>query len=226
MNILDEAPLALGYFDTILGGIKEINNIKFSLNPFETKLFTLYVYGTSLEVGNSIALSTVVRELISQIKIKISIEGSVFETKYWTNIDSTTVRTDAEPIKVLVEVTNTRYTELNSSIIFSISHFKGEYLQAMSYYGALDTTPNGYKVLKINPEIFKDRMITIIPTPDNDGTTYLAYSHGNSLIILDNGTAIPYNPTESIIVDNQEAIVSGPGYYKWDTGEFIQWEDM
>lgn len=225
MNILDSSPLALGYFDTVLDGIKEINNIKFSLNPFETKLFTLYIYGTSLEVGNSIALSTSVRELIEQLKIKVSIEGSLFETKYWTNMDSTTVVNTTEPIKVLVEITNTRYTELNSSLIFSLSHFKGEYLQAISYYDALDTTPSGYKVLKTTPEIFKDRMITIIPTPDNDGTTYLAYSHGDSLIILDNGTAIPYNPVESIIVDNETAIVSGPGYFKWDTGEFIEWEE-
>lgn len=223
MNIIDHVSLGLGYYDSVFDGIKELKDVKLNLNPFETKKFVLYIYGDAIEAGNSLALSVIVRELVSQIKVKVSIEGSVFESKCWTNTDTTTA-IGTDPIEVLLEITNTRYTELSSYLNISLSHFKGEYLQAISYYGALNTI-NGYKVLATPPELFLDRMITIIPTPDNDGTTYLAYSHGTSLIILDNGTAIPYNPVESIIIDNQEAIMSGPGYYKWDTGEFIQWEE-
>lgn len=221
MNLLDNPSLAIGYFDPILNGIKEINNISINLNPFETKLFAFYIYGSSLTVGSNIALSVVLKELIEQTEVKVSIEGSVFESKYWTNTDST-VAISTDPIKVLIELTNKRYTELNSALVFSLSLYKGDYLQGISYYGAFNTV-NGYKVMNTVPELFVDRMITIVPTPDNDGTTYLAYSHGDSLIILDDGSAIPYNPTESIITDNQQAILESPGYYKWDTGEFIQW---
>lgn len=189
MNIITNIDFGLGYFDPTVDGIVEVSDIKLKLYPFEVKQFTFYIYGTSVVKDKVLSVIGSLEELNRSKSVKVSFTDK--STGMLTNTDNC-ICIDGAPVRLLVEVTNTLYTELNCNLRLDISLLsQGDRLEIMDYYGPL--VDNGdYKQLSRPVETEFQRRLIINPVPAGAIYTYLAYSGGNNFILLPNNIAIQY----------------------------------
>lgn len=69
--------------------------------------------------------------------------------------------------------------------------YKNDKIKSLSYYGDL---VDGMLSRPIDPK--SKRSLIIDPVPVGEVYTYISYSHGDSLILLDDNTGIPYLPED------------------------------
>ena len=226
MQILDETLFGLGYYDPILDGIKEVNtNIKVVLMPFETKTIKFYVYGSKIDKDSLISVVSSVESLVNSNKVSLSLSTGK-PREQWLESDVLYTEEGSSIYPLDVTLSNVYYSELNTQLKIDLSlHSKLDpVINHMSYYGEL-IDHNGYKVLSRPIENKSERTIIIDPTPDGSDYSYLSYSSGDSLILLDNETGIPYEPVEAMTITSSSAMsMPDAGFYMWDDGEIVDWD--
>lgn len=189
MVIIENTNFGLGYFDPVLNGIVEVKDIVLKLYPFEVKRYVFYVYGSHIVKDTVVSVVGGLEELNNSKTVRVSLTERPVNT--WTSSD-TCVCDSAVPVKVYVEITNMLYTELNCNLRLDLSILtQGSRLTSLDYYGDLSVSGN-YNKLPREVEKKFIRKLVINPVPAGATYTYLAYSGGNSLILLDNYTAMPY----------------------------------
>ena len=226
MQILDETLFGLGYYDPDLNGIKEVtSDIKVILMPFETKTLKFYVYGSKVDKNSLISVVSSVDSLVSSNKVSLTMSGDKPRNQ-WLESDVLYTEEGVDIYPLYITLCNIYYSELNTQLKIDLSlHSKLDpSVNNISYYGEL-VDSNGYKVLSRPIENKSERTLIIDPTPDGSDYNYLSYSSGDSLILLDNDTGIPYKPEEAITLTSASAMsMPDAGFYVWDDGEIIDWD--
>jgi len=225
MKVIDNITFGLGYYDPRVDGIKEVSDIKISINPFETKTYKFYIYGQKITNNSIINIVSNIESLVQANKVALSMSATNGR-KFWTNSDTQITRDGVNLYPLLVTITNTHYSELNTNLILDLSLQStiGSKATSLSYYGDLIDKDN-YKVLPRDVENKSKRTVVIDPRPDGADYTYLSYSSGDTLIFLDDNTAIPYTPVSPQVVQSMAAMsMPDAGYYLWDDGEIIDWD--
>lgn len=217
MNIITPQPLGLGIYKKSNNSLYEAKNTTIHLNPYERKILMFYVYGTLISSSSFLTINVNLEQLLDTNSVKVAFKPNESISREWYKSDSIVV-SSSDPIPVYIEITNKFYTELNVNLIVNLSIYSGETLQDMGYYNLIDN--NGYKVLDREVETNPDRHINIV-TPNY---RYLLYSNGESFILLDDGSAIPYQAPESSIVGSPNSILMDAGYYMYDDGYVVDWD--
>ena len=220
MNIIDNLPFGVGYYDPISEGIKEVKELELILFPFERKQYSFYIYGTDITENSLLSIIASLETLIPASEVKVSLSADKGTPNYWTNTD-TIHATVAQIYQVKVDIHNKYYTELNCNLRLDVSLYKNEKVTELSYYGPLNLDGTLAKEIEVKSQ----RTIVIDPVVPGADYTYLSYSNGDSLIYLDNDTAIPYKELDPITIEamNSVAMPEG-GYLMWDDGEFVDWD--
>lgn len=165
--------------------LQEINNMQITLKPFETKIIKLVVFNDE-PTGDVVDINISVEEILDITEVKVS---SIYTNpNTWSNIASV-LQVEKEH-DLFVYVKNKYYCESLVNIILEYKQYKAP-STTMSYYGDLtkDDTKDIYYLPK-EIEIKSKRVITIDPVPEGKTYTYLSYSNGNNLVLLDNKSAI------------------------------------
>lgn len=184
---MDNIDFGLFYADDE-GMLIEANNIELLLLPFEEKYYRFYIGGSSIRTGSLITIDGRIDSLVKHSSITLSLNNA--NSNYWRATDILTTD-DNSFYKVDIKIKNEGYTEINGSVVLDLTlqYLPNEGITNLSYYGDLI---NG-KYLSRPPEPKPSRIIKVNVIPEGaDYTSYLAYSHGNALIILDDGSGIPY----------------------------------
>lgn len=219
MNIIEEIVFGIGYYDPVSNGIKELKDISIFLHPFERKVYSFYLYGTDVTENSLLSVIASIETLLPTTTVRTSFSKKG-DTTYWTNTD--TLYTTTETVyKFYVELHNNYYTELNSVLRLDAALYKNETISELSYYG--NVSEDGTLTREI--EVKSNRTLVIDPTPEGADYTYLSYSHGDTLIFLDDDSAIPYKPEPLVTLEaNRSIAMPDAGFLLWDDSELVDWD--
>lgn len=153
------------------------------LKPLENKVIKFILKGSSLQRGYLINASTQVDSLLPTLVPKLSFTFQNIED--WKSSDSFLLDSE-EACTFYVNIKNTFLTELKATLLLNIEIYQKDFITEVSYHGdlrSLNTT-----------EVLLDRNLIIDPVPEGASYSFLKYSNGESLILLDDFSAIPYTP--------------------------------
>ena len=226
MDIIDNIPFGIGYYDLTLEGIKELKDISIVLKPFERRLVRLYVYGSNISEGSIISVDGRLESLVRSATVKLSTYLDK-PKQFWGTSDVIFTQPGIKLYPVHIEVNNQYYTELNTNLCINISlqASNADELNELSYYGVL-AEDGDYKVLQKPIEISSERTIVIDPREEGQIEHNLSYSNGESLVLLDDNTAIPYIVPVPVTVSTQAAMMKedAAGFHLWDDDELVDWD--
>lgn len=185
--------IKLGYrVNTIM---KELSDSSFIIQPLEKKLFKLFVYDIQPTPSNKL-ITVRVQEiaLIPNTRVRLSLESQT-NVKHWKDFDTVVVSGKEVEVPLYVSVHNNGYTEASTSLRFSVVVQELKKVDVtVDYYGTTFKGMYTYLSRPVEQTLSRILEIDIIPK-DSPYNSYLAYSNG-SILLLDNGSGIPYNKEE------------------------------
>lgn len=171
------------------GTVVELSSLEVPLQPFESKIIKLVVFNEE-PTSDIVDISATIEEILDITDVRVSTTNTSPST--WNR---TTSLVQVDPIYPLyVYITNKYYCESLVNINLEYKQYKSP-TTTMSYYG--DLTKEGTNDLYYLPrdiEVKTTRVFTINPAPAGATYTYLSYSHGNHLVLLDNNSGIIVQP--------------------------------
>lgn len=185
ITIRTPSTFALGFLDTTSQEIQELTkDVSFNLNPFEEKVITLYLYGTSITNNSTIDVEA---KIISLYEDTITVKTSFDNTSYISGTSSTSIKTNVQYVPLYIKLINNLFNEVRSKVSINCSLFYGEYLSEMSY--STLSMSNGWSVLNNNISTTPSRILNII---FDNNSSLLLYSNGESMILLTEDKGIKY----------------------------------
>lgn len=172
------------------GILFELTSMEVPLQPFESKIIKLLVYNET-PTSDIVDITAVVEEMLDITDVRVSTVDTPPST--WNGTTSLVQANDSYPL--YVSITNKYYCESLVNINLEYKQYKSP-LTTMSYYG--DLTKEGTNDLYYLPrdiEVKSARNFTINPAPEGSTYTYLSYSHGSHLVLLDDNSGIIVTPT-------------------------------
>lgn len=171
------------------GVLSELTSLEVSLQPFESKIIRLIVFNES-PTSDIVDITASIEEILDITDVRVSTVDTPPST--WNRTTSLVQVDSSYPLYVYI--TNKYYCESLVNINLEYKQYKSP-ITTMSYYGDLTKESNNdLYYLPKSIEVKTSREFTINPAPAGATYSYLSYSHGSHLVLLDDKSGIIVKP--------------------------------